>query len=92
MRVARPNDRLRIANKASGHLAIGDKKEVDKATWRKPRGIRLTLALVIRDKLFHKRSKHFRVWRNRLSAGCIEQCPNLSSKAESISHAEFFSD
>jgi hypothetical protein len=36
------SDAIFIANKASGHLAIGDKKEMDKATWRKPRGIRLT--------------------------------------------------
>jgi 8-oxo-dGTP diphosphatase len=41
---------------ASGHLAIGDKKEMDKATWRKPRGIRLTpTSRYIRDKLFPKR-------------------------------------
>jgi len=52
-RSARP---LRIVNKASGHLAIGDKKEIDKATWRKPRGIRLTpTSRYIRDKLFPKR-------------------------------------
>ena len=31
-----------VAKKASGRLAIGDKKEIDRATWRKPRGIRLT--------------------------------------------------
>src|SRR5260370_38941010 len=29
----------------SGHLAIGDKQEMDKATWRKPRDIRLTPTL-----------------------------------------------
>src|SRR5260221_14669141 len=46
-----------IANKASGHLVIGDKKEIDKATWRKPRGIRLTpTSRYIRDKLFPKRA------------------------------------
>jgi hypothetical protein len=32
------SDAIFIANKASGHLAIGDKEEMDKATWRKPRG------------------------------------------------------
>jgi hypothetical protein len=38
---------------ASGRLTIGDKKEIDKATWRKPRGIRLTsTSRYIRDKLF----------------------------------------
>jgi ADP-ribose pyrophosphatase YjhB (NUDIX family) len=37
-------------------LAIGDKKEIDKATWRKPRGIRLTpTSRYIRDKLFPRR-------------------------------------
>ncbi len=42
-----------IFNKASGHLAIADKKEMDTATWRKPRGIRLTpTSRYIRDKLF----------------------------------------
>jgi hypothetical protein len=51
-RVAPPDDRLRIANKASGHLAIGD----NKAPLRKPRGIRLTpSSRCIRDKLFPKR-------------------------------------
>jgi len=52
------SDAIFIANKASGHLAIGDKKEMDKATWRKPRGIRLTpTSRYIRDKLFPKRSQ-----------------------------------
>jgi hypothetical protein len=32
------SDAIFIANKASGHLAIGDKQEIYKATWRKPRG------------------------------------------------------
>ena len=42
--------------KVSGRLAIGDKKEIDKATWHKPRGIRLTpTSRYIRDKLFPKR-------------------------------------
>lgn len=41
--------------KASGSLKIGDKLEVDKAVWRKPRGIRLTpTSRYIRDKLFPK--------------------------------------
>jgi 8-oxo-dGTP diphosphatase len=41
-----------VANKASGRLAIGDKKEIDKATWRKPWGVRLTpTSRYIRDKL-----------------------------------------
>ncbi len=49
------SDAIFIAKKASGHLAIGDKKEIDRATWRKPRGIRLTpTSRYIRDKLFPK--------------------------------------
>jgi 8-oxo-dGTP diphosphatase len=50
------SDAIFIANKVSGRLAIGDKREIDKATWRKPRGIRLTpTSRYIRDKLFPKR-------------------------------------
>src|SRR6201987_5398644 len=36
------SDTIFVAKKTSGRLAIGDKKEIDKAAWRKPRGIRLT--------------------------------------------------
>jgi 8-oxo-dGTP diphosphatase len=50
------SDAIFIADKASGHLSIGDKKEIDRATWRKPRGVRLTpTSRYIRDKLFPKR-------------------------------------
>jgi 8-oxo-dGTP diphosphatase len=50
------SDAIFVANKVSGRLAIGDMKEIDKATWRKPRGIRLTpTSRYIRDKLFPKR-------------------------------------
>ena len=50
------SDAIFFTKKASGSLAIGDKKEIDKATWRKPRGIRLTpTSRFIRDKLFPKR-------------------------------------
>jgi 8-oxo-dGTP diphosphatase len=49
------SDAIFVAKKASGRLAIGDKKEIDKATWCKPRGIRLTpTSRYIRDKLFPK--------------------------------------
>jgi len=49
------SDAIFIAKKASGHLAIGDKQEIDRATWRKPRGVRLTpTSRYIRDKLFPK--------------------------------------
>jgi 8-oxo-dGTP diphosphatase len=52
----RMSDAIFIAEKATGHLAIGDKKEIDRAIWRKPRGIRLTpTSRYIRDKLFPKR-------------------------------------
>jgi 8-oxo-dGTP diphosphatase len=52
------SDVMFIANKVSGRLAIGDKKEIDKATWRKPRGIRLTpTSRYIRDKLLPKRGQ-----------------------------------
>jgi len=51
----RMSDAIFFAKKESGSLAIGDKKEIDKATWRKPRGIRLTpTSRYIRDKLFPK--------------------------------------
>jgi 8-oxo-dGTP diphosphatase len=51
----RMSDAIFVAKKASGRLAIGDKKEIDKATWRKPRGIRLTpTSRYVRDRLFPK--------------------------------------
>ena len=50
------SDAIFIAKKASGRLAIGDRKEIDKATWRRPRGVRLTpTSRYIRDKLFPRR-------------------------------------
>ena len=50
------SDAIFVAGKASGRLVIGDKKEIDKAAWRKPRGIRLTpTSRYIRDRLFPKR-------------------------------------
>jgi 8-oxo-dGTP diphosphatase len=49
------SDAIFVAKKTSGRLTIGDKKEIGKATWRKPRGIRLTpTSRYIRDKLFPK--------------------------------------
>ena len=50
------SDAIFFAKKASGSSQrSGDKKEIDKATWRKPRGIRLTpTSRYIRDKLFPK--------------------------------------
>src|SRR6202162_732449 len=49
------SDAIFLTAKASGRLTIGDRKEIDKATGRKPRGIRLTpTSRYIRDKLFPK--------------------------------------
>src|ERR1700738_95506 len=49
------SDAIFVTAKASGRLTIGDKQKIDKETWRKPRGIRLTAtSLYIRDKLFPK--------------------------------------
>src|ERR1700754_4840516 len=49
----RMSDAIFVAKKVSGRLKIGDKKEIDKAAWCKPRGIRLTAtSRYIRDKLF----------------------------------------
>jgi ADP-ribose pyrophosphatase YjhB (NUDIX family) len=46
------SDAIFIVNKVSGDLTIGDKHEIDKATWRKPRGTRLTpTSRYIRDML-----------------------------------------
>src|ERR1700761_8158998 len=47
------SDAIFVAAKATGNLTIGDKKEIDRAVWRKPRGIRLTpTSRYVRDKLF----------------------------------------
>jgi 8-oxo-dGTP diphosphatase len=49
----RMNDAIFVARKTSGELKIGDRKEIDKAVWRRPRGVRLTpTSRYIRDKLF----------------------------------------
>ena len=49
------SDAIFIAKNVTGQLAIGDKREIDRADWRKPRGVRLTAtSRYIRDKLFPK--------------------------------------
>jgi 8-oxo-dGTP diphosphatase len=54
----RMSDAIFIAGTAKGRLQIGDKKEIDRAVWRKPYGIRMTpTSRFIRDQLFPKRSK-----------------------------------
>jgi 8-oxo-dGTP diphosphatase len=51
----RMSDAIFLAKSASGDLTIGDKKEIDRAAWRKPRGLRLTpTSRYIRDKAFPK--------------------------------------
>jgi ADP-ribose pyrophosphatase YjhB (NUDIX family) len=51
----RMSDAIFLTKKASGELKIGDKKEIDKVAWRKPRGVKLTpTSRYIRDKLFPK--------------------------------------
>jgi 8-oxo-dGTP diphosphatase len=48
-------DAIFIVRTATGTLKIGDKKEIDKAIWRRPRGIRLTpTSRYIVDQLFPK--------------------------------------
>jgi 8-oxo-dGTP diphosphatase len=52
----RMSDAIFFAEKVSGDLAIGDKREIDKASWCKPFGIRLTpTSRYIRDEIFRKR-------------------------------------
>lgn len=47
------SDAIFIAKSAKGRLDIGDKKELDRAVWHKPRGVRLTpTSRYIRDRLF----------------------------------------
>ena len=51
----RMSDAIFITNKTTGLLKIGDKRELDRAAWRKPHGVRLTpTSRYIRDKLFPK--------------------------------------
>ena len=50
------SDAIFIVNKVSGDLTIGDKHEIDRASWPRPRGNRLTpTSRYIRDMLFPKR-------------------------------------
>jgi 8-oxo-dGTP diphosphatase len=59
------SDAIFIANKASGWLAIGDKQEINKATWHKPRprGIRLTpTSRTSATSCSPSEANYFRVW------------------------------
>jgi len=50
------SDAIFVSRKAAGELTIGDKKEIDRAAWRKPWGLRLTpTSRYIRDRVFPKR-------------------------------------
>lgn len=50
------SDAIFITKTAKGRLAIGDKNEIDRAAWQKPRGIRLTAtSRYIRDRLFPRK-------------------------------------
>ncbi len=52
------SDAIFLAEKVSGDLSIGDKRELDRVGWFKPRGLRLTpTSRYIRDKLFPRRVK-----------------------------------
>lgn len=52
------SDAIFIAKTAKGRLSIGDKKEIDRAAWQKPRGIRLTAtSRYIRDRLFPRKQR-----------------------------------
>ena len=52
------SDAIFIAKGAKGRLEIGVKKEIDRAVWQKPRGVRLTpTSRFIRDRLFPRKSK-----------------------------------
>ena len=49
------SDAIFITNRAAGVLKIGDRQEIDRASWRKPRGVRLTpTSRFIRNRLFPK--------------------------------------
>lgn len=51
----RMSDAVFLPTKVSGDLKIGDKQEINRATWCNPRGVRLTpTSRYIRDKLFPK--------------------------------------
>lgn len=52
----RMSDAIFIAKDAKGRLEIGDVRELDRAEWQKPRGVRLTpTSRYICDRLFPKR-------------------------------------
>jgi 8-oxo-dGTP diphosphatase len=52
----RMNDAIFVVSKVAGTLEIGDAREIDKAEWREPWGLRLTpTSRFIRDQLFQRR-------------------------------------
>ena len=51
--IPQEDDAIFLTKRVSGPLKIGDKRELDKAAWRKPQGLRLTpTSRYICDKLF----------------------------------------
>lgn len=52
----RMSDAIFLADDIEGTLVIGDPREIDRAEWRKPWGLRLTpTSRFIRDQLFRRR-------------------------------------
>jgi 8-oxo-dGTP diphosphatase len=52
------SDAIFLVRRAKGRLTIGDKDEIDRAVWHKPRGVRLTAtSRYIRDRLFPKQKR-----------------------------------
>jgi ADP-ribose pyrophosphatase YjhB (NUDIX family) len=52
----RMSDAVFFAGRTSGDLTIGDKRELDRAIWRKPKGIRLTpTSRYIRDEFLRSK-------------------------------------
>jgi 8-oxo-dGTP diphosphatase len=50
------SDAIFIAEHVKGKLTIGDKKEIDRVAWHKPRAVSLTpTSRYVRDKLFPRR-------------------------------------
>jgi hypothetical protein len=65
------SDAIFITNKSSGLLTIGDKREIDRASWHKPRGMQLTpTSRYIRNRLFQSDQKG----RKRLPFATPGQC------------------
>src|SRR6202022_596115 len=84
------SDAIFVTAKASGRLTIGDKKKIDKETWGKPRGIRLTpTSRYIRDKLFLAHNAEVEIWaifatRNSLKLHMMQKLFSTISNVRAI--------